>query len=201
MFATRGEKPVVHRRGLGRLRLHLDDLDAIYALLSERTAGVSLTTADGVAATPRDLRGDARGEVNYLCIATRNPEIVLTLASTDAFVHTTDQATEAKVLIDDLRELLQPCRRGNHLLFTYLRQATMVTAAVLGAGLVIGAVLSSLLFGSAATSDFVGSGARSVLAVLPLGPLVGLLIFLTQRNVATIVVQRAAVGRRHKWIR
>jgi hypothetical protein len=178
----REDEPRIYERDLGRLRLFLDDLDDLVALLRSRCADVTISAGYAEADEPEDLRGATRRELRRINIVTSEPSIAVYLGSRAGSVSTYTPTAEAKSLIDDVYGLLI--------------QRRAKTAGLKDAGpiLAIGAIIPSLIAYSTVSSHNRTTSAT----VVGLGIAVGIFAFLLlvsigvlrDTNVASVVLER-----------
>ncbi|MFI0242764.1 hypothetical protein [Streptomyces sp. NPDC016845] len=89
------------------MRLFLDDVEDVHALLDEHCASVSIHAAHAVADTVDDLRGATRAELRELKLVSQSPDIVVQLGR-GSVIQTSDGRAGSWELAARVDVLLKP---------------------------------------------------------------------------------------------
>lgn len=96
-----------HQRGLGFLRLYLDDLDVLHQYLVAHTKEVEISVGNRVADEINDLATANSRLLRDIGFKTETPSIAITLSRSGAKAQTWDADEDGRSLIDDVARLLK----------------------------------------------------------------------------------------------
>lgn len=130
------EEPFEYARGLGPLRLYLDDIADLHQLLIPRCGRVVFSARSAVADDAEDLRSATNDELMHIGFTTTEPRLTVWLYRQKAKAAAREDTSEARALVDDIAGLLAPRRSAR----AFLRAMHMLNAIGL-AGLLLLAVV------------------------------------------------------------
>src|SRR3954451_923836 len=99
--------PRSYRRGLGRIKLYLNDLDDLLEYLRRQCKAVSSQAGEATAENPDDLIEATPRELKSVIVTTSEPALRVNLLRRAADVSTTQTSAEARAMVDDVHGLLR----------------------------------------------------------------------------------------------
>jgi hypothetical protein len=103
--------PLVERRNFGIVRVYLDDIEEITAILGQVAASVRIQADEFVTTDPSDMLDMPSDVINSLSIVAVDPSITITLSRTAATAEATDPDMVVLGALTKIEELLQRRRR------------------------------------------------------------------------------------------
>jgi len=100
-----------YERSLGNIRIYLDDIDSVHALLIENCGQVAILAGASAEAERADDLVDARDEeLAELRVVSREPRVYVSLSEYRSSVICEGDDAAARRIADDVAALLEPCR-------------------------------------------------------------------------------------------
>jgi hypothetical protein len=103
--------PLVERRNFGIVRVYLEDIEEITAILGQVAASVRIQADEFVTTDPSDMLDMPSDVINSLSIVAVDPSITITLSGTAATAEATDPDMVVLGALTKIEELLQRRRR------------------------------------------------------------------------------------------
>lgn len=183
--------PLVERRNFGIVRVYLEDIEEITAILGQVAASVRIQADEFVTTDPSDMLDMPSDVINSLSIVAVDPSITITLSRTTATAEATDPDLVVLGALTKIEELLQR-RRRRLKFFTWSggddpsSLGTSILSLILGIAGVIAAVVGLLTEGDNPSEPGLSRGWIIAIGIVSSILLVGYLTLGTRRF-ATVI--------------